>query len=111
MSITLRPGAPADAAICGPICYRAFKSTNDAHNFPPDFPSPEIATDVLGMLLSHPNFYSLVAERDGKIVGSNFLDERGPIAGVGPITVNPAEQNQTIGRTCWSEPPPDARPA
>ena len=51
------------------------------------------------MLLSHPNFYSVVAERDGKIVGSNFLDERGPIAGVGPITVDPAEQNQTIGRS------------
>jgi GNAT superfamily N-acetyltransferase len=99
MSIALRPGAPADAAICGPICYHAFKSINDAHNFPPDFPSPEIATGVLGMLLSHPNFYSVVAERDGKIVGSNFLDERGPIAGVGPITVNPAEQNQTIGRS------------
>ena len=99
MRITLRAGAPADAAICGPICYHAFKSINDAHNFPPDFPSPEIATDVLGMLLSHPNFYSVVAERDGKIVGSNFLDERGPIAGVGPITVNPAEQNQTIGRS------------
>jgi hypothetical protein len=73
MSITLRPGAPTDAAICGPICYHAFKSINDAHNFPPDFPSPEIATGVLGMLLSHPNFYSVVAERDGKIVGSNFL--------------------------------------
>ena len=99
MSITLRPGTPADSAICGPICYRAFKSINDSHNFPPDFPSPEIATGLLGMLLSHPDFYSVVAEREGKIVGSNFLDERGPIAGVGPITVDPAEQNQTIGRS------------
>jgi len=99
MSITLRPGAPADATICGPICYHAFKSINDAHNFPPDFPSPEIATGVLSMLLSHPNFYSVVAEREGKIVGGNFLDERGPIAGVGPITVDPAEQNQAIGRS------------
>ena len=32
------------------------------------------------------------------VVGSNFLDERGPIAGVGPITVHPASQNQAIGR-------------
>jgi hypothetical protein len=69
---------------------------DDAHNFPPDFPSPEIATGVLGILLSHPNFYSVVAERDGKIVGSNFLDERGPIARVGPITVNPAEQTKPL---------------
>jgi hypothetical protein len=28
-----------------------------------------------------------VAEKEGKVIGSNFLDERGPIAGVGPITV------------------------
>ena len=99
MSIVLRAGTPADAAVCGPICFRAFKSINDTHNFPPDFPSPEIATGVLTMLLSHGGFYSVVAEKDGKIVGSNFLDERGPIAGVGPITVDPLIQNQTIGKS------------
>src|SRR6266404_4782841 len=42
------------------------------------------------------------AEKDGNVVGSNFLDERGPIAGVGPITVDPAAQNQTIGRRLMS---------
>jgi predicted N-acetyltransferase YhbS len=95
----LRAGTPADAAVCGPICYEAFKSINDTHDFPPDFPSPEIATAVLSMLLSHDGFYSVVAEQDGRIVGSNFLDERGPIAGVGPITVDPKVQNGTIGRS------------
>jgi Acetyltransferase (GNAT) family len=50
------------------------------------------------MLLSNPGFYSVVAEKDGNVSGSNFLDERGPIAGVGPITVDPTSQNQTIGR-------------
>src|SRR5262249_34920636 len=34
----------------------------------------------------------------GRIVGSNFLDERNTIAGVGPITVDPAVQNRAIGR-------------
>ncbi|HXE17400.1 MAG TPA: GNAT family N-acetyltransferase [Stellaceae bacterium] len=98
MGIVLRPGTPEDAALCGPICFEAFKAINDAHNFPPDFPSAEIATGLLSMILSNPGFYGVVAERDGKIVGSNFLDERGPIAGVGPITVDPASQNQTAGR-------------
>jgi GNAT superfamily N-acetyltransferase len=50
------------------------------------------------MALSHPGFYSVVAERDGTIVGSNFLDERSQIAGVGPITVDVAVQNDGIGR-------------
>ena len=98
MSIVLRPGAPPDAAVCGPICFQAFKAINDEHNFPPDFPSAEVATGLLTMLLSHPGFYSVVAEQDGKIIGSNFLDERGPIAGLGPITVDPASQNATAGR-------------
>lgn len=53
---------------------------------------------MLTMMLSHGGFYSVVAEDAGNVVGSNFLDERGPIAGVGPITVDPASQNRTIGR-------------
>jgi hypothetical protein len=50
------------------------------------------------MLLTHPHFFSVVAELDGKIVGSNFLDERSAIAGVGPITVEPTIQNRGLGR-------------
>jgi len=50
------------------------------------------------MLISHPGFYGVVAESDGKIVGSNFLDERSLIAGVGPITIDPEVQNRSIGR-------------
>ena len=42
--------------------------------------------------------YSVVAEFDGAIVGSNFLDERSTVAGLGPITVDPAVQNRAVGR-------------
>ena len=98
MSVRLRPGAPADAARCGLICFEAFKAIDDEHNFPWDFPSAEVATGLLTMMLSNPGFHSVIAESDGKIIGSNFLDERGPIAGVRPITVDPASQNQATGR-------------
>jgi len=98
MNLRLRPGTADDAKSCGPICYHAFKTISEAHNFPPDFPSPEVATGVLAWLLSHPGFYSVVAELDGRVVGSNFLDERSAIAGVGPITIDPAAQNKAIGR-------------
>src|SRR5690606_28341010 len=37
-------------------------------------------------------------ELDGQVVGSNFVDERSTIAGIGPITVAPAVQNRGIGR-------------
>ena len=90
------------AAVCGSICFEAFKAIDDEHNFPWDFPSAEVATGLLTMMLSNPGFYSVVAEQEGNVVGSNFLDERGPIAGLGPITVDPASQNQTIGRRLMS---------
>jgi GNAT superfamily N-acetyltransferase len=98
MNLKLRPGTADDAKSCGAICYHAFKTISEAHNFPPDFPSPEVATGVLTWLLSHPGFYSVVAELDGRVVGSNFLDERSAIAGVGPITIDPTAQNKAIGR-------------
>ena len=50
------------------------------------------------MMFSHPAFFCVVAEQDGKVIGSNCLDERTPIAGVGPITIDPIAQNRTAGR-------------
>jgi predicted N-acetyltransferase YhbS len=98
MTITLRPGTPDDAERCGQIIFEAFGAIADQHNFPTDFPVPEAGIGVAGMLLSHPGFYCVVAEDDGVIVGSNFLDERGNIVGLGPITVSPNGQNSGVGR-------------
>jgi len=96
--LIFRPGKPADAQACGTICYEAFKGIAQAHNFPPDFPSSEVASGLLTWMLSHPGFHSIIVELDGRILGSNFVDERDLIAGIGPITVDPAVQNQAIGR-------------
>lgn len=98
MPVALRPGRPEDAEATGRICHAAFARIAGAHNFPADFPGPDAAIELMRLLLGHPGFYSVVAERDGRIVGSNFLDCRDPIAGVGPITVDPAVQNGAIGR-------------
>lgn len=84
--------------MCGTICYDAFKAIAEQHNFPSNYPSPEAAVARMVERLTHPGMYAVVAELDGHIVGSNFLDERSPIAGLGPITVAPTVQNRTIGR-------------
>jgi len=42
--------------------------------------------------------YSVVAEENGQIAGSNFLWENRFIGGVGPITVDPTCQNAAAGR-------------
>jgi len=98
MALTLRPATPADAPAAGAICYHAFKTISEQHNFPPDFPSVEAAVGALTMLLAHPAVYGVIAESEGRIVGSNFLWLDGPIASIGPITVDPAAQNASIGR-------------
>jgi len=97
-NLALRPGSPEDAEDCGRIIYLAFKSVATQHNFQPDFPSVESATALASTLLSHAHFYAVVAELDETIVGSNFLDERSVVAGIGPITVDPLVMNRSIGR-------------
>jgi GNAT superfamily N-acetyltransferase len=100
---SLRPGRPEDAAELGRICYDAFSSIADAHNFPRDFPSAAVATDLMSMMLSRSDIYSVVAEESGQITGSNFLWVGDSIAGVGPITVKPTAQNSKIGRTLMED--------
>jgi GNAT superfamily N-acetyltransferase len=98
MTLSVRRSKGSDAAAVGEICYRAFKAIADQHNFPPDLPSADAAIGLLTSLVNHPGVFDVTAEIDGKIVGSNFLDERNPIGGVGPITVDPALQNDGAGR-------------
>lgn len=97
-SITIRPASPDDAPICGRICYEAFRAIGEAHAFPPDVPVPEAGIGIMTSLFSHPCHFCVVAEIDGRIVGSNCMDERSSIAGIGPITIDPAVQNRRIGR-------------
>src|SRR2546425_11849576 len=97
MPLTLRPGMPEDATICGTICYDAFTAITAQHNFPSNYPSPEVAVARMAERLTHPGLYAVVAELDGEGVGSNFLAERSPIVGLGPITVAPRVQKRAGG--------------
>lgn len=96
--VTIRSATPADAEACGQICYDAFTTIANKHNFPPDFPASAIAIRILQDVFSDPSFYCVVAEEDGRILGSNCLDERSTIAGVGPITIAPEAQNKNVGK-------------
>lgn len=96
--MTLRPGTSADAEACGRICYEAFKAVDDQHNFPLDFPTPDVGVGLIYTLFANPDVYAVVAELDGRIVGSCFLTEDAIVAGLGPITVDPTVQNRSVGR-------------
>jgi predicted N-acetyltransferase YhbS len=96
--VTLRDVEPGDAEACAQILFDAFGGIQDHHRFPRDFPELEAAAGIIGMWIPHPSIWGVVAESDGRIVGSNFIDERDPIRGVGPITVDPESQNAGVGR-------------
>jgi len=96
--VHIRQATPADAPAAGKICYEAFHRINSEHNFPPDIPNAEMATGFMTELFRHPQFYCVVAEEDGRIIGSNCLDERSSIFGIGPITVDTTTQNKGVGK-------------
>jgi len=96
--VVVRIAVPEDAPASGQICYNAFSTINATHGFPCDFPGTEAATGLLSMMFARSDFYCVVAEVDGRIIGSNCLDERSIIRGVGPITIDPAAQNLGVGR-------------
>jgi GNAT superfamily N-acetyltransferase len=96
--VAIRRATPEDGAACGLICYQAFSAISGAHNFPCDLPHADAAIGMLSSIFSAPGFYCVVAECDGRLAGSNCLDERSIIRGLGPITVDPAIQNKGVGR-------------
>jgi GNAT superfamily N-acetyltransferase len=97
VALQLRQAMGSDAPECGRICHDAFAAIANFHRFPPDFPSVEVAAEALSGMIAHPGFFGVVAESGGRILGSNFLDERSPIHGVGPITVDPDAQDRRVG--------------
>jgi predicted N-acetyltransferase YhbS len=96
-SIKIRPAQVADIDRCGRICYEAFNEISRQHGFPCDFESAGSARKAIARIFAHPSFYCMVAERCGAVVGSNCMDERSGIWGIGPITIDPSVQNAGIG--------------
>src|SRR3954447_4148169 len=98
MPIQIRVMKAEDVETCGRICYEAFKGISEGHNFRPDFPTAQAGIDLMGMLFDSPNTFSVVAEQDGAVIGSNHLVEYDAVRAVGPITVDPSAQAKGAGR-------------
>ena len=98
MDVKVREAVDADWVEAGRICYEAFATLADRHGFPHDFPTVEAASGPIRWLINHPQVYGVVAEGDGRILGSSFLDERSNIYAIGPVSVDPTAQDHKVGR-------------
>lgn len=98
MAIQLRSMQQEDVELCGRICFEAFKGIADKHNFPWDFPTPEHGIQFTEAFFASPQVFSVVAESDGKVIGSNHLWEYDEVRAVGPITVDANAQAKGAGR-------------
>ncbi len=99
MNLVIRRATSADVDICGRINYEAFKGIADRHQFPStDFPTQDFSTEIIGLLIDSPLFFDVVAESKGTVVGCGFMDERNPIRGIGPVSVDRTFQSKGTGR-------------
>src|SRR5689334_24126570 len=96
--VKIRDARLDDAEACGHVFYDAFADIAHRHAFTVEPDSPEFTAFHANLMLSLDGIVCVVAERDGTVVGSGFADARGSIAGIGPVTVDPAHQDAGTGR-------------
>ena len=92
--VSVRPMKPEDVERCGRIGFEAHGAVAAAHNLPSEQPSLVFAVGMLRHKVADPQAYGFVAEREGKVVGSVFLNTFPPaqVAAIGPLTVDPEAQ-------------------
>jgi GNAT superfamily N-acetyltransferase len=93
----IRPG-PEQVPELARICFEAFKAINERHGFPLDIPNLEAAGKLIGMMVSRSDYFAVAACVKGRLAGSNFMSVGDEVAGVGPISVDPALDGRGIGR-------------
>jgi predicted N-acetyltransferase YhbS len=99
MNLIIRSIEQKDVESCGKIGYEAHKTISSAHGYPSEQSSEEFGIGLIRMLLGNPNSWGVLAERQGKVLGSVFLHEfpPSPVAVIGPLTVHPSAEGG-IGR-------------
>ncbi|HUO09215.1 MAG TPA: GNAT family N-acetyltransferase [Phycisphaerae bacterium] len=98
MAIELVRAMPEHAPQLSRILFHAFKNLQDLHSVPLDIPTPEVADMGMNMFVTRPDIYGVAAKENGKIVGHNFVQLSDPVAGVGPICVDPGCQSRGVGK-------------
>jgi GNAT superfamily N-acetyltransferase len=98
--VLVRPIRPEDAEAAGVVAHEAHATVSAAHNFPSEHPSLQFSVGMIGAKVKDRNAAGFVAERDGRILGSIFLNTfpPAPVAAIGPMTVAPQAEGDRVGR-------------
>ena len=98
MALELVPATVEEIPVLSRICHEAFSALHDRFGIERDIPDATVGEMIISQVVKRPDYTGVMALLDGKIVGSNFLVQADEVAGVGPITVDPAVQSKGIGR-------------
>lgn len=99
-TITIRAIQPGDVESCGRTAHTAHMAVAAAHNVPCEHPSVEFSIGLIGNKIKDPNAIGFVAEENGRILGSVFLNmfPETPVAAIGPLTVDPVAEGNAAGQ-------------
>jgi GNAT superfamily N-acetyltransferase len=98
MALELVPATAEEIPTLSRICHEAFSALHDRFGIERDIPDVAVGEMIISQVVKRPDYTGVMAVLDGRVVGSNFLLQADEVAGVGPITVDPAVQSQGIGR-------------
>ena len=98
MALELVPATAEEIPTLSRICHEAFSALHDRCGLERDIPDIAVGEMIITPVVKRPDYTGVMAVLDGQIVGSNFLLHADEVAGVGPITVDPAVHSRGIGR-------------
>jgi GNAT superfamily N-acetyltransferase len=96
--VIVQPFGAHDVDAGARILFEAFDELYDYHRFPGGYPNKEFCAELLSGLLANGSIWGAAARSGDLMVGSAFLDERDPIRGIGPVSVDPGTQAHGVGR-------------
>ncbi len=97
-SLVIRPIHERDVDQAGDVNFVAFYRVALAHGVPPSVTTPAESRRYLRYLLSFDPLGGLVAEENGELIGVAWIHPRGPVATIGPLSVDPRAQGRGVGR-------------
>lgn len=98
--VIIRAIKTQDIEPCGRAAYGAHSAIAAAHNIPCEHPSVEFSIGLIGNKVKDPNAIGFVAECNGRVLGSIFVNTfpLAAVAAIGPLTVDPAAEGSAAGR-------------